>query len=516
MSLFHTEESKKVFEDPRLPEPKSVWNYFLALIEVPRGSGHSDLIIPKLLEWGKGLGLETFTDEARNVVIKKPASPGYEKYPVVALQAHYDMVAVKRDEVVHDFKTDPLKPQINPSPNEKYGKYVLRATGTSLGADDGIGVAIILSIFADKTLKHGPLEALFTRDEETTMEGSLGVKPGLLKAKYLINVDSEESWRICIGCAGGFITDFTLPLTKSNVNGILNTITIGGLRGGHSGVEIHEGRANALKLLQQVIQEAAVAVQAQDNLALQTFLGGDKRNVIPHNATASVVIPTNKNTAFLGAFANVVVKLKKEWKTVEPDLNISIKSDDSPASHAVYDTASSVKFLDTVNVVPHGIIRFSPDVVGLVETSINLSKVSLNAGAGDIVAPLAVFEFLGRSSDDDQLPTLYDKLGAIARLVSGTILPYHKITDGWLPDTSTHLLAVSKQAYKDIVGVDAEIYAVHAGLECGILQKSHPTLKCISVGPYLTNVHSPDETVYVDTVGLTYSLILKTLANLDN
>jgi dipeptidase D len=369
---------------------------------------------------------------------------------------------------------------------------------------------MIFAILADKSLKHGPIEGLFTSDEETTMYGASNLKPGFLKSPYLINVDSEESWRITIGCAGGFEDVIELPLTKAKIDGVPMRIELKGLLGGHSGVEIHEERGNALKLLAQLVHQTIRNINAEDKCGLQYFVGGDKRNVIPPAARCSVVVPKEFFDAFKVELKKQQDILRAGWKTKEKGMTF-VEIIGEPGTHVSYDLASSRKFLDVVMIAPHGIIRNSPDVDDLVESSLNFAKVVLC----DLEECYkARFEFFPRSSDNDYMPVIHEQLRGLARLIGGTITDMPGIFPGWLPDTTNPLLHKAKEVYKELNGKEPEIYAVHAGLECGMFQNSHPGLKCISVGPYMINVHSPQETLFVDTVPGSYKLIATILEKL--
>lgn len=510
MAVINTAESKAVLEDPRLPEPKSIWNYFLALMETPRGSGHQDIIKPKLIEFGKALKLESFSDEVGNVIIRKPPTAGFENSPSICLQAHYDMVAVKLDEITHNFKTDPLKPQLLPSPNEKYGKVILQATGTSLGADNGVGAAIILAILADKTLTHGPLEALFTTDEETSMIGVRELKPNVLRSQYLINTDNQFTERLLIGCAGCFEETLHFPLKKSTVDGVGVVVHIKGLKGGHSGLEIHKGQANACKLLAEAVHETSRTVGIQNALTAKSFHGGEKINVIPPTAHLSLVVPPDKKDTFLTTLKANTQKLQIEWNKLEPGLEFTVDVDGETKTHSVYDAGSTQRTLDLVQVVPHGVLRWSADVEGAVESSINFWKITLSDASTSTPAqpPEVSFDFRARFADIKKSPYINENLVALARLGGGTYEGMHNVVPAWLPEPESELVQITKQVYREINGSDPEVYAFHAAVEVGFIQAVYPGMKCIGIGPRLTGLHSPAETVYVSSVPDTYRLML--------
>lgn len=302
------------------------------------------------------------------------------------------------------------------------------------------------------------------------------------------------------------------PLKKEKITGVKIVINLKNLKGGHSGVEIDGGRANAHKILAEAVDVASKETNIGNVIAAQYFVGGDKKNVIPPAARTSIIVPADKKDAFLANFAKSTQKLKAEWKTIEPGMEFVVKADDAAATHESYDNYSTQRTFDLVHTAPHGVLRWSPDVKGLVETSINLARVVLC----DVCEDHEVrFEFFARSNDNGQMPFVHEQLLSFARLGGGIPSGMENYFPGWLPDPSTSLLQVGKQVYKELNGTDAEVYAIHAGLECGIFQGTHPQLKCISVGPYLTGVHSPDETLYIETVPGTYNLIVGILAKLE-
>ncbi|KAK2947617.1 aminoacyl-histidine dipeptidase [Blattamonas nauphoetae] len=504
---FKLPQHEALYNDPRLPEPKAIWNFMFFLAEIPRGSGNCKEIARRLQELGQQWGYESFIDTIGNVIIRKPASPGLENKSMVTLQAHMDIVAVGEDGLDHNFEKDPVICRIAESNFPKHSKNSLFATGTSLGADDGIGCAMMLHILEDKTLKHGPLECVFTYDEETTMEGAVKMVPGTLKGKYLINIDSEEDFRITIGCAGGFEQIMTFDVERENTEGFGSMFEIKGLQGGHSGVEIHEGRANAVKLLARLVHEASLAADMPEPV-LMGFEGGTKRNVIPSVARCRVLIPDDKRAKFTEAVNKEFKQIKHEWKTIEPDLTLNFMIPEAAEKVSALTKASSRKFLDLLLALPHGVLRYSPDVAGLVETSINMAIVHV---CGRCVGEKARIELFPRSSVNEFMPHIHQQLKAFARLAGAELTPMENAFPGWEPNPSSPLLATAKECYKKVYGKEAEIYAIHAGLECGVLQEKHPGLQSISVGPYLKNVHSPKEELMLDTVPGINKLIIAIL-----
>lgn len=533
--LFKTTASAAVFDNPIITEPKQFWNYFLALVETPRGSGHQDIIKPLLVKWGNALGLDTKTDEVGNVIIRKAASPGCEAWPGICLQSHYDIVAIAREGVSINFLTDPIVPSILPAPTDlyingsllgpEYGSYILTGVNTSLGADDGTGVAATFSILEDNNLKHGPIEAIFTTDEETTMIGAEKVERQSLKSKYFINLESGRIGQIGVGCGGGFDQTLSFPFEKKTVEGVRIVIEIQGLKGGHSGNTINEGRANAIKLLAEAVDMASKAIGAQEILAAQSFVGGQKMNAIPSSGTVTLIVPSEKKTAFLTSFQTQTQKLQTEWETIEPGLQFTVTADASSQSHVSYDAPATRLTLDVIHSLPHGVLRMSPDVPDLVETSINLALVNLCAdcantgpsgcGVCDDKPQLRV-DLLARGSDDKQMPFVQEKLETIARLGGGKASVVRNAYPGWRANLDSHLLAVAKQALMDLDGVEAEVYATHAGQEVGFfVDGSQSITEAISTGPYRTGAHTWDEALYIETVPRFYRLLVRILQTLD-
>ncbi|KAJ4459164.1 aminoacyl-histidine dipeptidase [Paratrimastix pyriformis] len=484
-----------------LPEPKPVWKHFLGMMQVPRESGHPEQIRAWLLEQARTLGLQSAVDRVGNVVIRKPATPGLEGRPSICLQAHMDMVCEKTKESTHNFDTDALVPRLLD------GNTKLMATNTTLGADNGIGDAMALAILEDRTIQHGPIECLFTVDEETTMKGAAEIEAGFLQSHYLINVDSEEDWRICIGCAGGFEAHIRQPLSWIQAPGARIQLELHKLLAGHSGVEIHKGRANANKLLCRLLHQG---IQSVTPFALlQSLVGGTKKNVIPGASKAVIVVPEEHVERVMAALHAKFEQIKTEWKTAEPEMELAMSVLPERTGFALC-PSSTRKALDLILAVPHGVLRMSPDVAGLVESSINAAKVTL--AHGHMENHLQI-EFFARSSNNNAMPWIYEKLGCIARLAGAQLSERLHDFPGWLPNMASPLLATAKQVFTEVMKKEPEIYAIHAGLECGMFQAKYPGMDCISVGPYMTDVHSPKETLYVNTVPKVYELLVGIIRN---
>lgn len=485
----------------KLPSPASVWKNFMTVIEVPRGSGNTAGIAHKLMEIGKELGCEVIRDQVGNVLLRKPPTQGYENTPSICLQSHMDMVPEKELGNLHDFLVNPILPRIVAGPD---GRLKIMATGTSLGADNGIGIALSLALVEDN-VPHGPLELLFTVDEETSMKGAQEIKPGFLKSKYLINVDSEEDWRICIGCAGGFETSIILPVTHADPETLTNysgvAIELKKLCGGHSGVEIHRGRANAAKLVGRLIAQTKHVLEFP--LLMGSLEAGTKKNVIPPRCVATVFTPHSCVDKLTEILKQQYKLIHREWNIIEPNMEIDFTVLPAVPQIPVLDQFCTRRFLDLLSAAPHGILRMSPSVEGLVESSINLCRVT--------IAPegRAVFDFFARSSDNHHMPVIHEELSSIARLAGAHISVIKALFPGWLPVTTSRILTCAKTAFRAVNGKEPELYAIHAGLECGLFQAldKYPDLECISIGPYLTDVHSPQESLYIDTVPRTYNLL---------
>lgn len=498
--LFKHAHHQPVFES--LPGPKAVWNHLLWLVETPRGSGDCKAVTEKLIALGKQWGLDVSQDKIGNVLIRKPAHPGFEHVPSVCVQSHVDMVCVHDGKTSVNFKADPLRARVT----EHKGRQVLMATGTSLGADNGIGVAFGLALLEDKSLKHGPLECLFTIDEETTMVGASEIEPGWLKSKILINADSEEDDCLCIGCAGGFESTIQVPLTWVETKGARIEVDLHGGLGGHSGVEIHLGRACFNKVLARILVQAWKNIPGYFRLA--SYQGGEKRNVICSKTTAVIVVPQDQVAACLKEIEAQYEVVRAEWKTLEKDMALATKVLPESTGPAM-DGASTERFLQQLLVGPHGVLRWSPDVPGLVESSINLAIVRASPER-----PIGEISFFARSSSNSQMPHIYDCLVAQGKSAGCTVTPSEGNFPGWLPNPESPLLGIAKRAFAEVHKKEAKIYAIHAGLECGMFQAKYPGMDCISLGPLLTDVHSPAEKLFIDTVGPTFEVLTRILEHI--
>ena len=435
-----------------------------------------------------------------NVVLKKPATKGFEHLPAVCIQAHLDMVCSKNNGTVHDFAKDPINLRID-------GEW-LKATGTTLGADDGIGVAACLAMMEDQSYSHPALECLLTVDEETTMVGAEKLDSTILRAKYLVNVDSEEENSICFGCAGGSERLFHIPVTRSlpEKPHTLLHVTLGGLAGGHSGVQIHEGLGNAVQFMTRMLRRYA----AQDpEFFLLGLEAGTAINTIPRECSAFVGIPVAHSRQLRDSLQATFTEITREYRVVEKNATLSVKDASQELLHAHEDARplsheSSLRVLDFLASIPHGVLRMSPDVPGLVETSNCLSIVKLHS------EHLAV-EVFARSSSDSQLSMVEETYDSLARIAGATVNKSTNKFPGWLPEPSSKSLGVVKKVHEELLGVTPKIYAVHAGLECGLIKNRYPNMDCVSIGPEIKDAHTPDERLLIASVPRFATLLKGTL-----
>jgi dipeptidase D len=472
-------------------EPGALWARFDEIRRIPRPSKHEERIRQYVLDFAAGHGLETASDTLGNVVVRVPASPGYEEAPVVILQGHLDMVCEKNADKVHDFMQDPIELVLEGD--------MLRADGTTLGADNGVAVAAGLGLATDTTVKHGPLELLFTLDEETGLTGARELDASMLTGKLLLNLDSEEDGVITIGCAGGRDTEIRLPVAReAGTGGTLLTIKASGMAGGHSGVDIHLGRANAIKVL------GAVLAAAGGDLRVVSLRGGSAHNAIPREAWAVVLADPD---AVNRAAAAVETRMKEAHASTDPDLKIEV----TPAESGDHDpmtlegTGTLVRLIDRI---PHGVVAMSKDIPDLVETSNNLAVVKGTAEHVEVLCS-------SRSSVQSELDGTVDRLIGIAR-EHGAAAEADSGYPGWQPNPDSPLLKTAVEVYEKLYGEKPEVMAMHAGLECGIIGDRVPGMDMISIGPTLKNPHSPSECVSVSSVkkmlGDYLNAILETLA----
>lgn len=475
-------------------QPSAVWKYFLEICKIPRPSKKEEKISAFLVAFGQKHGLETVVDETGNVVIRKPATPGMEGSKTVILQSHMDMVCEKNSDTLHDFDTDPIQPFID-------GDWV-KARGTTLGADDGIGIAAQLALLAADNLVHGPIECLFTVDEETGLTGAFGLKSDLLKGKILLNLDSEDEGEIFIGCAGGKDTSITMNYSKTPVGaGQLGyIIKVSGLKGGHSGDDINKGLGNANKILNRLLWEAT----HRFDMRLSKFNGGNLRNAIAREAEAVITIPkrfASEFEAFAKAFHNTV---RQEFKVTEPGLNVQFKAMDLP--DYLFDAATQERLLNALYACPHGVIAMSADIPNFVETSTNLAAVKTLDHTIEITTSQ-------RSSVESAKHDVANMVIAVFNLAGGKSV-HSDGYPGWTPDPDSEILDISVKAYHKLFGKEPKVLAIHAGLECGVIGEKYPGMDMISYGPTIKGAHSPDERLLIETVQKFWDLTLEILRNI--
>ena len=471
--------------------PQNVWKHFYSLTRIPRPSGHVEQVTEFLVNFGKGLGLESLVDEAGNVIIRKPATPGMENRKGVILQAHMDMVPQKNNDTVHDFTRDPIETFID-------GDWV-KARGTTLGADNGLGVAAIMAVLEAKDLKHGPLEALITKDEETGMYGAFGLKPGILKGEILLNLDSEEEGELYIGCAGGIDITATMEYQEEKpLDGMVaRKITLKGLRGGHSGLEINEGRANANKLLARVVHDLLV----EFDCSLAGFEGGNMRNAIPREAHAVLLFYPDDMEALEAYVDDYREVLVNEYTSIESGIQLYLEEVPVPATVVPEEIQDNL--IDALMACQNGVTRMIPTVPDTVETSSNLAIVTIGGGKAD-------FRILARSSSDLMKDFLADSLGACFSM-AGMKVEFSGSYSGWQPNVDSPILHAMKVSYKQQFGTEPAVKVIHAGLECGIIGATYAGLDMVSFGPTLRSPHSPDERAYIPSVPKFYEFLVATL-----
>jgi dipeptidase D len=472
-------------------EPKEVWKNFHSLTQVPRPSKHEEKIQQFMLQFGDDLGLETFRDKVGNIIIRKPATPGMEDRKGIVLQAHLDMVPQKNTATKHDFETDPILTVID-------GEWV-KAKGTTLGSDNGIGVAAIMTILASKDIPHGPVEALLTCDEETGMTGAEGLKPGVLHGEILLNLDSEDEGELYIGCAGGVdvTADFSYKEVEVPPFYAPYRISLTGLKGGHSGLDINLGRGNANKILVQLLIQAADKFGAK----LAQFEGGNLRNAIPREAFTTVVVPESKKEDFKVFVTDFEENAKTMFQAADPGLIITVNSTKMPGH--ILEEGVQKKLLSSLDEIPNGMISMIKDMPEVVETSTNLAIVKSKDGNVFVACLL-------RSSVDDNKMKLAQQMSDIFT-GAGAITEIAGSYPGWKPNIHSPILEAMKEVYRVHFGKVPLVKVIHAGLECGILGAQYPHWDMISFGPTIRGPHSPDEKVHIGSVGLFWEFLVETL-----
>lgn len=472
-------------------EPQALWGHFDQILTIPRGSKEEEQMRQYVIGVAERNGLEYETDAAGNVIVRKPGTAGHEGAPFTILQAHLDMVNEKNSDVDHDFSKDSIKPQ-------RDGEY-LKATGTTLGSDNGIGVATMLAILESKELVHGPLELLFTIDEETGLTGAAELSGEMLRGRQLINLDSEEENAIYVGCSGGADSNLTLPLSTAAApkGAVALRVHMHGMKGGHSGIDIPLQRGNATKLLAR----ALYAVHPGTPFQLADIEGGNKHNAIPRESFATAVLAKSDEAAFKHALEGELSAIQAEFRPAEPGMEFEITGTDVPAE--VWDASTTATALQLIGALPHGVLAMSYDIPDLVETSTNLATVAVKDGA------LAI-GLSSRSSVASALTALRQRIRATAQLAGAEVVEGNGYP-GWQPNLKSHVLEVLKEVHVRELGVEPEMKAIHAGLECGLIGEKVPGMDMASFGPQIEFPHSPDERVKIDSVERFYRVVTGTL-----
>ena len=472
-------------------QPQLVWKNFNKLCSVPHPSHHLEKITKVIVDFGKEHGLETIVDKAGNIIIRKPATPGRENAIPVVLQAHMDMVPQKNNDKVHNFETDPIEPMID-------GEWV-RANGTTLGADNGVGVAAGMAILESKDIQHGPLELFVTADEETGMYGAFGMEPGTLKGNILLNLDSEDFGELYVGCAGG--VDANISWKYQGVAAIADDValkvTIKGLKGGHSGLEINCGRANANKLLFRFLKEVISLYEAR----LAKVEGGNMRNAIPREAYAVISVPSEEVENIKKLVEEYCDLFNKEYSITENKIEVLCEEIEMP--ELIIPEEIQDDLVNAITGCPNGVFRMIPAIPDTVETSMNLSIIEANATDISVKCLL-------RSSVDSKKEELASMVESVFTL-AGAKVEFSGSYSGWNPNLDSTILNTMKEVYKQEFGEEAAVKVIHAGLECGILGAIEPKLDMVSFGPTIRPPHSPDEKINIESVGKFWKLLEATL-----
>ncbi len=475
-------------------KPERLWYYFLEICKIPRPSKKEEKIAAYIKEFALKQGLDCNIDEAGNVLIRKPASHGYENRQSVILQSHLDMVCEKNTDTVHDFYYDPITPWID-------GNWV-KAKGTTLGADDGIGIAAALAILESGDIPHGPLEALFTSDEETGLTGAFALKPDQLNGRILINLDSEDEGQLFIGCAGGKDTVASVPLETEQVpeGHIAFRVSITGLKGGHSGDDINKGLGNAVKLMNRFLWNA----QDTFEIALADFNAGNLRNALAREAFAVFTVLRENEKPLLDYAARFSADIKAELRVTEPDLNFNIVPVSLPDT-VVYDVLQA-DLLDALYACPHGVIAMSREIPDFVETSTNLASVKF-------LDKKILITTSQRSSVESSKKDIADMVASVFYLMQANV-EHSAGYPGWKPNPDSEILRVTADAYRRLFSQEPQVLAIHAGLECGLVGAIYPGMDMVSFGPTIKGAHSPDERLDIESTVKFWDLTLEVLKNI--
>ena len=472
-------------------KPECIWRNFDALTQVPRPSGHLEKVQQFLLDFANRAGVEAYKDEAENIVMRKPATPGMENRKTTILQAHMDMVPQKDKDSTHDFVNDPIQTYID-------GDWV-RAKGTTLGADNGLGVAAIMAIMEATDLKHGPLEALITADEETGMFGANALPEGKLEGEILLNLDTEEDDELIIGSAGGVDITATLDYksVESDKEDVAVKVVIKGLKGGHSGLEICEGRGNANKMMARIVRDAI----ADDDACLATWHGGNMRNAIPREAEVVLTLPKENKEDLVALVAEYKTIFNDEFKGIENEITVLVEDVDLPAEVVPEEIQDNL--VDAIYAAHNGVWRYIPSIPNIVETSSNLAIVDIEGGK-------AAVKILARSSSESVKEEISRSLESCFNM-AGMKVEFSGEYGGWNPNTESELIKVMQGLYKELFNEEPKVQVVHAGLECSIILSKYPGLDICSFGPTLRSPHTPNERAYWPSAAKFWALLTRTL-----
>ncbi len=477
-------------------KPQEIWHFFDKITQIPRPSRKEEKIIQYLLDFAKEHHLTAEKDEVGNVLISKIASPGMESMKTVILQSHLDMVCEKNSNIIHDFDNDPIQTYIEDG--------WVKAKGTTLGGDDGIGIAASMAILASKNIKHGPIECFFTVDEESGMTGAFGLKPGFLKGEILLNLDSEDEGELFIGCAGGMDTTAIFTFKKESVpDGYFSCkISVFGLNGGHSGDDINKGLGNSNKILVNFLN----LIAGKTDLRLTEFNGGNLRNAIAREAFAIVCIPSSDKELIRKELNIYTADVQREYQETEKHLNLDLDSIKSP--DFVIDKTTQNQLFNALLNCPHGMIAMSKSIDGLVETSTNLASVKFDKNDTIVIGTSQ------RSSVDESIKEIAVKV-ASNFTSNGAKVNQSDGYPGWTPKLDSKILQVTEKAYQKLFGVKAQVKAIHAGLECGLFLTKYPNLDMVSFGPTVKGAHSPDERMNIETVQKFWDLLIEVLQHIE-
>ncbi|SNY52267.1 Xaa-His dipeptidase Metallo peptidase. MEROPS family M20C [Arsukibacterium tuosuense] len=471
--------------------PQPLWQWFEQICAIPHPSKHEQALSQHIQNWARKLGLNVVEDKVGNLIIKKPATAGMENRKPVVIQAHLDMVPQKNADKVHDFTKDPIEAYVD-------GDWVT-ANGTTLGADNGIGMASALAILGSSEIKHGPLEVLLTIDEEAGMTGAFGLQPGVLQAEILINTDSEQEGEIYMGCAGGVDAEFSVPVSWQSVpaGSQAVTLSLSGLKGGHSGVNIHLGRGNANKLLARFL----VAEAQELELQLSSISGGSLRNAIPREAAVSLCLPAAKLDLLQQKISRFQQLVQQELAAVEPAIKLSLSQTSLPEQ--VMTPASQRKLLNLLHACPNDVMRMSDEIPGVTETSLNMGVINTSDNQVQVLCLIRSLIDSGREHVETMLASLAE--------LAGAEVSFSGAYPGWKPDPSSPVMKIVNDTYQDIYQKQPVIMVIHAGLECGLFKKPYPEMDMVSIGPTIRYPHGPDEMVNIETVGQYWQLLLAVL-----